>query len=232
MEKSLIVAAIVVVGAIGAAFLYWRYFWFFRNPRRTPPPGDGILCPADGTVVYVKTVEPHEEVISIKKGNRISVNGIVRERLDRTVVLIGVFMSPFDVHYNRSPLPGYVGCIRHHSAPYGNLAMGSMHWRSLRNREPHHENSPHIAQNERTVTRIDGAFRETAVSCYLVQIAGKNVDRIVSYFKEGEIVDRGEVFGLIRLGSQVDMVVPWLEGMQIRVKPGDKVRAGETVFID
>lgn len=38
-------------------FLGWRYFWFFRNPDRTPPPGSAIVSPADGTVVYVKQLE-------------------------------------------------------------------------------------------------------------------------------------------------------------------------------
>ncbi len=54
---------------------------------------------------------------------------------------------------------------------------------------------------------------------------------IDSYFKPGEEVTKGEVFGMIRIGSQVDLVAPLLPEMNIMVQPGDKVRAGETVLI-
>ena len=37
---------------------------------------------------------------------------------------------------------------------------------------------------------------------------------------------------MIRIGSQVDVVVPWHEGLQVRVRPGDRVRAGETLLYD
>ena len=52
------------------------------------------------------------------------------------------------------------------------------------------------------------------------------------YMGEGHQVKAGEIFGMIRIGSQVDLVVTPLEGMNIRVSPGDKVRAGQTVLIE
>ncbi len=64
-----------------------------------------------------------------------------------------------------------------------------------------------------------------------LEIAGKSVRGIDSYFNPGEQVTKGEVFGMIRIGSQVDLVVPLLAEMSILVQPGDKVRAGETVLI-
>jgi phosphatidylserine decarboxylase len=48
----------------------------------------------------------------------------------------------------------------------------------------------------------------------------------------GDRVERGAVFGMIRIGSQVDLIVPAREAMSIRVQPGDTVRAGETILID
>jgi len=64
-----------------------------------------------------------------------------------------------------------------------------------------------------------------------VQIAVKSVKGIDSYVNPGEQVTKGEVFGMIRIGSQVDLVAPLLPEMSIMVQPGDKVRAGETVLI-
>ena len=79
-------------------------------------------------------------------------------------------------------------------------------------------------QNERTVTKIAG--------CYIVQIAARTVAGIDSYLKPGDTVERGAIFGMIRIGSQVDLVLPWHDAMNVRVKPGDRVRAGEAVLVE
>jgi len=213
------------------AYFFWRYVWFFRNPDRQPPKGEQIISPADGTVVYVKHVSPMEPVISIKKKNRICVSDIVRKDLKGMKLLVGIFMSPFDVHYNRAPISGRIESIRHHPAKLKNHHMGSMHWRSVLRLFPIYQNSLHIVDNERTVTKIKGTFEGETISCYVVQIAGGSVRGIESYVSEGEMVERGGVFGMIRIGSQVDLIVSFAESMHVKVKPGDKTRAGETVLI-
>jgi phosphatidylserine decarboxylase len=217
--------------AILTAYLYWRYVWFFRNPLRVPPPGESMVSPADGTVVYVTKVAPQQEVIMIKQGLAATLTDIVREDLDSPKILIGIFMSPFSVHYNRAPLPGKVNFIRHHPAKVKNFCMAPMHWRTLLKWAPFYENSRHIIHNERLVTNVEGRFKGEALSYYVVQIAGKSVKGIDSYVNPGEQVTKGEVFGMIRIGSQVDLVAPLLPEMSIMVQPGDKVRAGETVLI-
>lgn len=217
--------------ALAAAFLYWRYVWFFRNPSRVPPPGENILSPADGTVVYVSLVKPHQEVVTIKQGLSARLTDIVREDLDQPKISIGIFMSPFNVHYNRIPLAGRVAAVRHHRATPDNLAMFAMHWRTLLRRPPFYRHSRHIIQNERTVTRMEGAFKGERLSYYIVQIAGKSVRGIDSYVKEGEEVSKGKIFGMIRIGSQVDLVLPYRPDMEVLVRPGDRVRAGESVIV-
>jgi phosphatidylserine decarboxylase len=112
---------------LGAAVAYWRYIWFFRDPIRTPPTEPGILSPADGTIVYVRRLEAGEEVVTIKQGVRARVNDILREDFDQPKLVVGIFMSPFDVHYNRAPVSGKIGFIRHYPAHGENLDMGSMH---------------------------------------------------------------------------------------------------------
>jgi phosphatidylserine decarboxylase len=214
------------------AFLFWRYIWFFRNPDRTVAPGENFVSPADGTVVYVKRVKPNEEVIAIKQGVSARIKDIVREDMDASKIVIGIFMSPFNVHYNRAPITGRVEQIVHHPPKTTNLHMGPMHFRTLLNRLPLYENSLHILENERTVTRISGRFRGDEVSCYVVQIAGKSVNGIDSYIPVGGDVRKGDLFGMIRIGSQVDTVLPEFAGMQVKVRPGDRVRAGESVLVE
>jgi len=222
-------AALLVLALAG--FGFWRYLWFFRNPPRQAPHGDNLVSPADGTVVYVKEVEPHKPAISIKQGVAASINDIVQRDLERPRILVGVFMSPFNVHYNRSPLTGAVEFIRHHPPRPVNRHMGPMHWRSILRHVPLYRNSVHILANERTVTKIRGSFKGKEVSTYVVQIAGKSVHGIDSYVKPGSEVAKGDIFGMIRIGSQVDLVVTHLPGMEVKVRPGDKVRAGETILI-
>jgi phosphatidylserine decarboxylase len=225
-----ILSAIVLVSA--SAFLFWRYIWFFRNPARVAPPGESIVSPADGTVVYVKKVDPNEEVISIKKGVKLHIHDIVREDMNLPKVVIGVFMSPFNVHYNRAPMNGRIDFVRHHPSTNGNHHMGPMHLRILLNRPPYYSDSIHIGENERTVTKIIGDHKGAAFHCYVVQIAGKNVTGIDSYVTPGDNVAKGQLFGMIRIGSQVDLVLPQFPGMRINVAPGNKVRAGETILVE
>jgi phosphatidylserine decarboxylase len=214
------------------AFLFWRYLWFYRNPDRIAPQGDHLLSPADGTVVYAKRLDAADPVIVIKKGVEASVNDIVREDIPSPKYLIGVFMSPFDVHYNRAPLAGAVQFVRHYPARTRNFHMTAMQVRTLLRRKPYEMGSLHILENERTVTRIAGRFKGSSIGCYVIQIAGGSVTGIDSHVREGDRVSKGQTFGMIRIGSQVDVVVPALPDMRVRVRPGDKVRAGETILID
>jgi phosphatidylserine decarboxylase len=238
MEIYKIIAAyligiVALVGLCRLLYRYWRHTWFFRNPPRTVPPEQaGILSPADGTVVYVKEVLPGDEVITIKRGLKATINDISREDLTSRKVLIGIFMSPFNVHYNRIPLSGKVRFIHHYPAIGSNLCMIWMHLRTVLNCLPHYKNSVHIIQNERTVTAIEGRYRGRSLSSYVVQIAAKNVNGIDSYVDEGDPVQAGQVFGMIRIGSQVDLIINSFEGMKIRVRPGEKVFAGETILIE
>jgi phosphatidylserine decarboxylase len=223
---------VLVLVFAGSAFLFWRYVWFFRNPYRAVPPGENIVSPADGTVVYVKHQVGNEEVVVIKQGLSARIEDIVREDVASGKTLIGIFMSPFDVHYNRAPMAGKVARVTHYPGRTANLHMGPMHIRTLFNRRPLYKNSVHIVENERTVTRITGRFRGLDVSCHVVQIAGKSVNGIDSYIPPGGEVAKGQIFGMIRIGSQVDLVFPHLEGTSTKVNPGDKVLAGESILLE
>ncbi len=230
----LMVVAVAATGMAGllAAYLFWRYYWFWRNPPRVVPPGENFVSPADGTVVYVKRAAPREPVIVCKRGAAASINDIAREDLDSPKIIIGIFMSPFSVHFNRAPLGGALTSTRQYPALGRNLHMGSMHWRSVLRRLPIHGNSPHILQNNRAVTRFSGLFRGEEISWYVVQIGGGSVHGIDVYGQVGQAVEKGEIFGMIRIGSQVDLIVPDLPGLTVKVGPGDRVVAGETILVE
>lgn len=227
MIASILAAAALLAGG----YFYWRCVWFFRNPPRIPPAEPGMVSPADGTVVYVRKVEPGEDVVVIKQGLRATVRDIAHTDDAGAKLVIGIFMSPFDVHYNRAPLAANVDYVRRHPGTNQNAYMTAMHWRTLLGRAPYYENSVHIVQNERAVTRFIARYCGDTLPFYVVQIGARTVKGIDIYYREGERVERGATFGMIRIGSQVDLVVPWRDGMSARVQPGDTVRAGETILV-
>ena len=228
-----IILMLLIMGCVSVgAFVFWRYFWFNRNPKRTPPRGENILSPADGKIVYVRRVHSQEPILSTKRNRFILLSDLLREDLEGEKLLIGVFMNPFNVHVNRAPLSGIVEHIKHYQAIHKNHNMGSMHWRTLLGRLPFYENSPHLIANERRVTRIKGLFCGESISCYVNQIAGGSVSGIESFIRPGATLAKGNVFGRIKIGSQVDTIISWKPTMKICVRPGMKVRAGESVFVE
>jgi phosphatidylserine decarboxylase len=178
-----------VVGALfGAAALFTG--WFFRNPSRRVPDGPNlIVSPGDGRVLAV--MEEEEPRF-----------------LKARAVRVSIFLSPLNVHINRTPCEGLVKAI---SYSPGKFLVASRTEATL--------------QNEQTAMLI-----ETDAGCRIlcVQVAGYVARRIVCWLSEGERVERGERYGLIRFGSRMDLYVP--AGTQVRVKAGDRVTGGETII--
>jgi len=149
------------------------------------------------------------QLISPADGKVIGIDEVAsEEHPDRTLMKISIFMNIFDVHVNRIPLSGEVLSIRYKPGKFLSADLDKA-----------------SALNERNTVLIrteDG--REIRV----VQIAGLIARRIVCWLKEGMEVTKGERFGLIRFGSRVELFLP--RGTMLRVKKGDKVRAGETTI--
>ncbi|WP_456469569.1 archaetidylserine decarboxylase [Archaeoglobus sp.] len=117
-----------------------------------------------------------------------------------------IFMSPFDCHINRSPASGRVVSVK--------FIEGSTPPAFLR--------KSGVRTNEILIESEDGIFR-------VLQIAGIFARRIVSYVKEGDVVEKGDKIGMIRFGSRVVLEIP--EGYRFVRNVGEKVKAGETVAL-
>lgn len=227
MPRRLVSAAVTfgTFALLGKAYERW---WFPRDPARTAPPDAAIVAPADGRVVYVAPVAEGLVPISVKKRREIPLDEIVKGR-DRpgSGVLIGIFMSPFDVHYQRSPINGVVREVSYHPAPY-NHVMGSMFLRNLFRIQPMHTRSPHIVTNERNVIHIVGDDGEA----YVVQIADQQVNKIDCYVAPGDEVAIGQRIGMIRRGSQVDLYLPDRAPSDFpSVEVGRVLRAGTSMLL-
>lgn len=138
---------------------------------------------------------------------------IVSERVAETplgseALKISIFMSVFNVHVNRVPFDGRVLDVSYHRGKFFDARDGRA-----------------SCENER-----NGILLETVggVRIAFVQIAGLIARRIVCYPRVGDLLKRGERYGLIRFGSRVDVYLP--VDTEALVKIGDKTVAGETVL--
>ena len=212
LDLSGVVRSGVVAGlALLAAFAILAYR-FYRDPERSVPETDSdvVISPADGEVIYVRRSEGGLLPCSTKKGRDYELVELTKTplRADDAYV-IGIAMSFLDVHVNRAPIAGKVRLRKHFPGRFGSLGRPEM-----------------VYENERATTIIERGDLEIAV----VQIASRLVRQIGAYVKVGEDVALGQRIGVIRLGSQVDVVLPVCPGVQVSVQPGERVRAGQTVL--
>jgi len=193
--------------ALAGVVLAYR---FYRDPeRRSPPLPDVVVSPADGEVVYVRTSSEGRLPVATKRGKHYELSELTRTPLrERDAVVIGIAMSFLDVHVNRSPIAGRVKIQGHFAGSFGSLRRPEM-----------------VFENERATTVIEGSGLEVAV----VQIASRLVRQIAAFVQTGEEVAVGQRIGVIRLGSQVDLVLPASSHLRVTVSPGERVRAGESV---
>ena len=208
------------------SFLVWRFYYFFRDPARTAPPGRVVVSPADGFILYTRRVEGGRVPSPIKQGVSVPLDewiGKVPSTGDGT--LIGIYMTALSVHYIRAPVPGHVACVVARPAIGENLHQTRTFVRLIWGMQPYEEGSRYITQNARNTIAIDGE-----VPAIVVQIADRYVNECDCFVAESERVETGQKIGMIRMGSQCDLFIPDSAKVIFDCRAGQQVRAGETVL--
>jgi phosphatidylserine decarboxylase len=179
--------------ALGVVLLWMLSF--FRDPEREIPQDKNILlAPADGTVADIETVDEPDFI-----GGK--------------ALRVGIFLSIFDVHINRSPCRAKVEKITYREGQF----------LDARNPDAGKVNE----SNDLWLTAIEPPIDKLIVR----QISGKIARRIVCKAKEGAELVSGERFGMIKFGSRTELYVSKQDGIECLVKIGDKVKAGLTPVI-
>ena len=219
----------VPIFAGGWVWLWWfRNIFFYRDPQRRIPEGENlILSPADGRVMYLYQVNAGE-VTCEKQGRKIPIAEIAKTAVaNRPGWLVGIYMTPFDVHFNRAPCDGQIRTLHYHRTG-ANLPMVDL-WEyvnfTLFRKAVNLFAAPFHLENERLTMQI----RNGRTECYLVLIADRFVNKITRFFKEGQKIEKGEKISFIERGSQTDLFIPQ-EHISFRIKPGDQVYAGRTIL--
>ena len=148
-------------------------------------------------------------ILSPADGRIIHVGECEEDRfLKKKVLKISIFMSIFNVHINRAPASGKVLQRSYHP---GRFLVASVEKSSL--------------LNEQNALLLE---TEDRVKILLIQIAGFVARRIVCYAKAGDTLKKGEIFGLIRFGSRVDLYLP--TGIKPIIRLGQHVKGGESII--
>lgn len=153
--------------------------------------------------------ETEDAVVSPADGKIILVEKIFDDRfVNEHVYKISIFMSVFDVHVNRLPFSGEVESLEYTSGSFyaANTDQGGLA-------------NEHCA----VILSTTKNFRYA-----VVQIAGLVARRIVCWVEKGDTLKKGRRYGIIRFGSRVDVYLP--QHLQLEVRTGQKVRAGETII--
>lgn len=190
LPKPWISSILWIAGILLAAFT----LWFFRDPDRSIPPEalnnhSIILSPADGKVVEIKEI--NEEKF-----------------LHSKAIQLSIFLSPLDVHVNRSPVNGVVKLFKYFPGQY--LVA-------------YHPKSSEL--NEHSLIGVENDYGRILFK----QIVGIVARRLVCEIKEGDTLRCGEKFGMMKFGSRMDVIVPL--NTKIVVKLNQKVKAGETILM-
>jgi len=211
--REMLIITVVAGGGALAFFLlaYAGYAWawpiagllallwlgglaFFRDPERTvPTEPDSMVSPADGLVVEISDVDSHPDI-----------QGPARR--------IGIFLSVFNVHVNRSPCGGIVRLMRYQPGQF------------LDARTP---NCGELNESNTVVIEPDDPSEGPVV---VRQIAGLIARRIVCDLKVGDRVEKGQRIGLIKFGSRTELILPAQSPYQPSVRVGQKASGATTIL--
>src|SRR6266566_4544334 len=201
---------------------------FFRDPIR-PSYSDlsYFFSPADGIIVYQRTVEKDECIVEIK-GKAYSVQDALRDpHYDAPSLVIGIFMTFFDVHVNRIPYPGQLSYKELDPIDTLNHPMLDVEKSIFDDLRIPIEAMGYLHHNQRMINRVYSS--ELGQSYYILQIADYDVDCVTPFdLKQNQAAGQGERFSMVRYGSQVDLIVPLSSRFDFKPlqKTGDHVEAG------
>ena len=208
LKMSLVISLVFLIG-IGA---FYR-FYFLRDPIRAVPNDDTMfVSPANGKIIaIIKQDELKNHKTELYKENKKVINDWT-EGFSSGATLISIMMTPLDVHYQKAPMG---------STMIDEVYVAGRFWNAMRSNS---------TMNSTFQNEYHSMLFETpeAYQFRVIQIAGFVARRIVDFLNPGQEVKQGEKIWLIKLGSQVSIVLD--KNFEVLAKVGDKVVDGETIL--
>ncbi len=200
----------VLVAILLIAFLCFYQFWFLRLPDRNIVKDDSLyLSPANGLVVSINHFNSDSFLVLKKK---FGVVHLWTKDVDSAGYIISIQMDPTNVHYQRMPKDAKVISKNFVKGGFNN-ALQSNNDFGIR------------FENENNQILFES---KNGKKFKLVQISGFVARRIEDYVEQYQELKQGDVYGLIKLGSQVTVILP--DDITIATKVGETVIDGESIL--
>lgn len=187
-------------------------FYFFRDPQRhIKQDSKFFFTPADGIILYQERVKPHDKIVQIK-GINYTLNDAMFEEgdlnPDQEFLVIGVFMSYYDVHINRIPYSGFISYEKLPPIESYNVPMLELEKDLIKGVvNPNFDNAEYLQLNERMLNTIFAPKLNQYY--YVLQIGDYDVNVILPFNQDqNQPMKQNERFSLIRWGSQCDLIIP------------------------
>ncbi|GHE27270.1 phosphatidylserine decarboxylase [Streptosporangium violaceochromogenes] len=182
--------------------------YFFRDPAR-PCYSDPacFFSPADGVILYQEKAHPRDGLFDIKGKGYSLCDALGDPFYDRPSLVIGIFMTFFDVHVNRVPYSGRLSYRRREPLSTHNHPMLEMEERLLKDLRIDLWPAEYLRYNQRVVNHVH--VPALGQDYYILQVADYDVDKITPFeLRQSRPVRQGARFSQIRYGSQVDLIIP------------------------
>jgi phosphatidylserine decarboxylase len=201
---------------------------FFRDPSRPMFSDDEFFfSPADGIILYQREVQPADCIVDIK-GKAYSLRSAMQDdAFDQPCLVIGVFMTMYDVHINRLPYAGFLSYKQLDAISTFNRPMLDIEHSLVDDLTIDHNKADYLHSNQRMINRVYAPDLQQYY--YVLQIADYDVDCITPFqLNQSASLAQNERFSQIRFGSQVDLIVPLSERYhwELVQETGSHVEAG------
>ncbi|MEZ4963174.1 MAG: phosphatidylserine decarboxylase [Saprospiraceae bacterium] len=207
-RKTLLTRIVVFLLLLAVALVAYYQCWFLRQPGRQVPANQAVfISPANGRVAAV--VHWYSDSLAWEKDA--GVVQILTKDIGGSGYLIAIEMDVTNVHYQRAPIDSRLIKSDYTNGRFNNALIQTNRF-GLR------------LENERNDLLFE---TDKGLRYKVVQVAGLLARRIEDYVEPGQPVKQGDVIGLIKLGSQVGLVLP--ETVRPTVRVGQLVIDGETV---
>jgi phosphatidylserine decarboxylase len=182
--------------------------FFFRDPNRSVYSDPGyFFSPADGIILYAKEVCPDQPIVNIKGRPYSLCEGMRDEHYQVESLVIGIFMTFYDVHINRIPYAGRLSYKELDPIDTFNYPMIDVERNLLDEITPYTREAGYLFNNQRVLNRIFSL--DLRQHYYVLQVADYDVDSITPFrLKQNQPFAQNQRFSQIRFGSQVDLIIP------------------------
>lgn len=183
--------------------------YFFRDPNRAVYSDSSyFFSPADGIILYADVVQADAPIVNIK-GKSYSLQDAMRKKeYKKESLVIGIFMTFYDVHINRIPYSGRLTYEELDTINSYNLPMLDVEKSLIDTLTPNISEAEYLFSNQRILNTVFSI--ELGQEYYILQIADYDVDCITPFnLKQNRSFSQNQRFSQIRYGSQVDLIIPF-----------------------